>query len=201
MIRTPITYRDGTPFSHGGLHGTPFWSGGPDPHLFADDPIPEAHALKAHRIADFVFPNNTDWHVIPQPVLVAAESPRGAEFTDATGETVRFLTAGLWFVSGCIRPAFIGGGNPTIVSATRIVVSTDAGATWVEKRCLQSVFARGFNVNEVDTQRYSGTVLAGVGDLMRLQARTSDVGLILRGWAGFDNPVSASLETHLMGVG
>lgn len=161
---------------------------------------PPAFALKAHRVASFTFPNTTAWHIVPMDVLVENESPGGVEFTDENFDTYEFTQAGIWYVSGCLRPVFSAGGNPSIITASRVIQSDDNGVTWNEARCLQSVFGRARGEDEPGTERFSGTVGASVGTLIRLQGRTSDTGLTLQGWPTFDNPVSASIELHLIGT-
>lgn len=153
-------------------------------------------SLKAHRVDDFTYPDNTDWHILPMGVVVEDETLGGVAFTTEDNETLEFSREGLWYVSGCVRPVFTGGGNPSVISATRVIKSVDEGVTWVELRCLQSVFGRARGEDEPGTERFSGTVSAQPGDLIRLQGRTSNTDLILRGWSGFDNPVSASIELH-----
>jgi hypothetical protein len=155
-----------------------------------------AGSLKAHRTAAFTFALANTWTNLPLDTLVEAETNGGVAFTDATQDTLEFTWPGLWYCSGCVRPLYTGAGNPSIITATRIVLSDDAGVTWRELRCLQSVFGRARGQDEPGTERYSGTIAASVGTLIRLQARSSDAALTLTGWVGFDNPVSASLELH-----
>jgi hypothetical protein len=158
-------------------------------------------AWKSHRITDFTFLSPNVWTDIPWEVRVEDETTPGITFyaEGSPSQDLSIVVIGyeaLYYVGGCIRPEWTGGGAASVIVASRIVTSINSGVTWVEARCLQSVNARSFQTNEVGTQHYIGSILAKAGTWVKLQAQVANTDMILSGWAGFDNPVSATLSMH-----
>ena len=155
-------------------------------------------SLKAHRISSYTVPAASAWYDWAFEEVVVDESLGGIRLED-DNIVFTFEREGLCSVSGCIRPAWGGVGNTSVIVATRIMKSDDSGDTWVEARCLQGVNARSFGTSEVGTQRFSGTIYAEPGVKMKLQVQVGDTDMSFAGWTGFDRPVSASIEIHGIG--
>lgn len=154
--------------------------------------------LKAHRLTEFTFSDPDVWTDIPFELVSEASTLDGFVLASG-GDFFGVDFYGIIMISGCVRPRWEGGGNPSVTVATRIMHSDDDGATWVEARCLQSVNGRAFNSDEQATFRYSGSIRTQPGSRFKLQARTTNTGMVFRGYTEFDNPTSVSLEAHKVG--
>lgn len=154
--------------------------------------------LKVHRIAAQVFALPNVWVDVPFDT-VSADTTLDGFSVDAGGVLITTDFPGIVAVNGCVRPRWEGAGNPSVIVASRLMQSDDGGATWDEQRCLQAINSRTFNANELATFRYGGTIRTIAGTMFKLQVQVSDVGMVLRGWVGFDNPVAVSMEAHKIG--
>ena len=71
--------------------------------------------------------------------------------------------------------------------------------TWDEARCLQAVEGRENGENEVGTMGYHGSIKTTAGTRIKLQARVSNVSMLLAGWPIFDHPVAATISLFTTG--
>ena len=153
--------------------------------------------IKTHRAASFTVSALSTWEDMPFDVLVAEETKLITQTVDGIQQILPFV--GEYYVSGCIRPQFVGTGNPQVTTAGRIMVSNDGGATWAEARCLQTVLNETRGQNSQYTQPFTGTVNASNADIptrIKLQVLTNHADMSFAGWSGFDSPVAASLHIH-----
>lgn len=162
-------------------------------------------AWKSHRVANLTFALANTWTDVPWDTKVADECLPGIGFLNegGPGENTAILVVDgirdILYCGGCVRPLWTGTPGTRVIVASRIVISSDAGDTWREARCLQSVTERQAQANEVGTQHYLGSVLVDDGTWIKLQVRVGNTSMQLAGWPTFDNPVSASMLLHGIG--
>lgn len=150
-------------------------------------------AIKLHRVEKIITQQANVWEDVVFHIKVDSESNSGISYDNTTG-IITFEESGLYYISGCVRPVFEGGGNPVVDIAVRVIKSDDGGVTWRELRCLQSFEQKARGDDEKGTQTYSGTCSVVGESLLRLQTKVSNVNMNFEGWDGFDNPVSASFQ-------
>jgi len=157
----------------------------------------QAQALKLHKVDPVTFVDANTWYDITFDTKNDNEStPDFDFFSSDVLSVIKSNTTGIFFVGGCVRPKWGGAANTAVSILTRIVVSTDAGETYVEKRCLQSIVGRALSEAEVGTQQYAGSVMVSPDDLIKLQAQVSSTDMTFTGSTSFDNPVSVSLQIY-----
>jgi hypothetical protein len=152
----------------------------------------EAPAIKLHRITPLECAG-MEWCELVYDFKVEDESNYGLTYDFTTGN-IHVDVAGLYYVSGCLRPLYNGTSATVVQIGFRACVSKDGGATFEEKRCLQNYQKITRQSNDAGTNTFTGTIKAEEGDIIRFEYYTNNDDLVFIGWDGFDNPVSASIQ-------
>ena len=152
---------------------------------------------KYHRVATMTLALADTWTDVEWDYYPLSETSFG--FTLLSSSTIEVASAALVQISGCVRPRWTGGAATVATVASRIVYSTDAGVTWDEARCLQAVEGKENGENEVGTMGYHGSIKTTAGTRIKLQARVSNVSMLLAGWPIFDHPVAATISLFTTG--
>lgn len=153
---------------------------------------------KYHRVATMTLALADTWEDVEWDYYPLDETSFG--FTLLSSSTIEVASAALVQISGCVRPRWAGGAATVATVASRVVYSTDAGVSWSEARCLQAVEGKENGENEVGTMGYHGSISATAGTRIKLQAKVSNVSMLLAGWPGFNNPVAATISLFTTGL-
>lgn len=155
-------------------------------------------ALKAHRVAEMTFAASDVWTPVVFEEIPETEQIPGLKLLE-DNSIVQSDVDSLMFISGCTRPFWNGLANTEAYVASRIVSRQSSTDPWVENRCLQAIRGRVRQSNEPGTMHYIGTNACKPGSQFRLEVAVSSTDMSLKGWTGFDNPVSVSLQAHGIG--
>lgn len=153
---------------------------------------------KYHRVATITLAAPNTWTDVEFDLALPSDQSFG--FTQLSSSTIQIASASMVEINGCTRPHWTGASATSVIIASRVVYSNDAGVTWSEARCLQAVNGRENRENEVGTMHYIGSIRATAGTRVKLQVRVSDVQMLFAGWPSFDNPVSATINLFTSGL-
>lgn len=161
---------------------------------------------KSHLSKNYKFSDTNTWYDLTWDTKIANECNGAISYYDegGAGEDKSIIvianSTDLFYVGGCLHPEYTGLANATVLVASRILYSTDSGSTWVEARCLQSADMFNKNSEQIGIMHYIGSLRADGETLVKLQVMTNNKKMILSGYTGFDNPVSATIAMHSLGM-
>lgn len=153
---------------------------------------------KYHRVATITLAAPNTWTDVEFDLALPSDQSFG--FTQLSSSTIQIASASMVEINGCTRPHWTGASATSVIIASRVVYSNDAGVSWSEARCLQAVDSRENGENEVGTLRFAGSIKAVAGTRVKLQLHVSNVQMLFAGWPSFDNPVSATINLFTSGL-